>query len=384
MSTTPRNLLEAKLKLLCEGFQTTDEIASLFEGQNPSKVRRGGLSSGGKMLLFPLGDSTTVGLPVNAPLYHERKCDLVLVKGNSDRLQIWDKQQLLCNAQIISPPNWYNQTVDEFPITRIFTAHNRQLAASVYEDCCLFDLKKECRFCVIRRSVSNRDPRLIRKRPELFIEALGNIPVKQYGGITLNGGMTLHPGRGMELIVPVVEAIHQTYPVIPIAVEITPPEDLEWVDRLAKAGTTSLMMNMECWDDGIRKTMIPGKYEYCPKSFYFRAFERAIATLGAGRISSCFVVGTYPMESLKEGIRQVTAVGVVPSPLAGRHFEDIPGYPFVANVSWKDLGTVTSFAKRQMFLAGLVTADRAGCVACGMCDVIKDIRRSSATEVNPK
>ena len=68
----------------------------------------------------------------------------------------------------------------------------------------------------------------------------------------------------------------------------------------------------------------------------------------------------------------MVSCGVIPSPLAGRYLEDIPDYPFVPDVDWRDFLEVLGFAARQLRLQGLASTDKAGCVACGMCDLIKD------------
>lgn len=221
----------------------------------------------------------------------------------------------------------------------------------------------------MRWSIAQKDPRLIRKDPTLFVAALSQIPVSEYGGLTLNGGMTFHIGRGLEVIEPVIRAVYQKFPSLPIAVEITPPADMEWIDRAVDAGLSSLMMNLECWDEEIRKRLIPGKNQACPKSQYFGAFERALKRLGPGRVSTCFVVGTEPMESLKEGIRQVVRQGVIPSPIAGRDFEDIPGYSFSARADWQEFIEVLRFSAEELRRQNVMTSDLAGCVACGMCDM---------------
>jgi hypothetical protein len=84
------------------------------------------------------------------------------------------------------------------------------------------------------------------------------------------------------------------------------------------------------------------------------------------------VVGTEPFESLQEGIRKVISLGVVPSPLAGRYFEDGPGYPFVPDVDWRDFLATVRFARDEAAGQGMRVLDMAGCVACGMCDLVKD------------
>jgi len=355
-----------KAKLLCEGFNADEESAELFARQNPSKVKRGGLSAGGKMLLKG-------GVTVNAPLYRAEKTDLRISHESGQSATLTQDGQMLWEVTILPAPDWYGQKVGPFNITQIVTAHNRQLAAAVYEDCCLFARGDACRFCVMNRSLSEKAPALVRKSGDLIVEALRSIPVEQYGGLTLNGGMTTHDARGMELFLPVVSAVHREFPSLPIAVEITPPSDLDWIDRLAQAGASGLMMNLECWDPDTRARIIPGKSALCPRESYLKAFERGLREIGKGRITTCFVVGTEPFESLKKGIETVTRMGVIPSPLAGRRFEDIPDYPVTANVNWRAFLNLLYYAESCMQQNGLLSTEKAGCVACGMCDLIRDI-----------
>lgn len=368
MSTTPKTKIQLKAKLLCEGFRADEEVLRLFAEQNPSGTKRGGLSSGGK---FRLED-----LVVNAPLYRSRETDLFATHDNavsSCGIVLWDKGECVGSGEILSQPAWYNCQVDAFPITQIFTAHNRQLAAAVYEDCALFGRGDQCQFCVINRSLRDRKQALVHKRASLFLSALEQIPRGEFGGLTLNGGMTTHPGRGFELLEPVVRAIHNSYPDIPIAVEMTPPADEDWVDRLVDAGVTSLMMNLEAWDEEVRKRVIPGKQSLCPRDQYLRAFKRSVKLLGPGRTTTCFVVGTESNSSLREGIAEVIGLGVIPSPLAGRYFEDVPNYPFSPSVNWEEFLDTLHFAGTKLRAGRVISTDRAGCVACGMCDLIKDI-----------
>lgn len=367
----PRTPLELKAKLLCEGFWADDRTLSLFQQQNPSNAKRGGLSSGGKMRLES-------GVFVNAPFYRYKKTEMRIQKSLYDRtdgqreLEIWDKDAFMCNATALSPPAWYGQKVGKFEITQILTAHNRQLATAVYEDCSLFSKGEQCRFCVINQSLQDKDPALVRKSPELLLSALRCIPLGEYGGITINGGMTFSPGRGMEVVEPIVRAISREFPGFSISVEMTPPSDLSYIDRIVDAGAGSLMMNLETWDSAIREKLIPGKDKYCPKDSYLAAFSRVVSLLGKGRVSTCFVVGTEPMESLKQGISEVMRLGVVPSPLAGRSFEDVMGYPFKPDADWREFLEIIKFAQQEAFSSGLKALDKAGCVACGMCDLIKD------------
>ena len=369
-----KGFIALKAQLLCEGANCETSAEELFFQQNPSQTKRGGLSSGGKIEL-------PMGIFANFPFYQKRECELKIVMNPKDEkgvlIQKWG--QTICSAKVLLAPDWYQETIDipeekpvgpldrstwndpvKIPITRIFTAHNKQLATSIYEGCELFGRKSECKFCVIKWSLDQENTFLVHKKASLVLAALEKIPVNDYEGITLNGGMTSYSGRGMELIVPIVQEIRTKYSQIPIAVEITPPSDLSWIDKLAEAGASSLMMNLEVWDEEIRKDIIPGKNELCPRDSYFKAFERGLNVFGKGKVSTCFVVGCEPMSSLQKGIEAVIKCGVIPSPLSGRYFEDILNYPFKPDVPWEEFLTVLNFAKYQLREAGITSTDAWG------------------------
>ena len=109
-----------------------------------------------------------------------------------------------------------------------------------------------------------------------------------------------------------------------------------------------------------------------PKGRLFKSIRKAVAILGKGKVSTCFVVGTEPKESLKDGIKTVVSYDVIPSPVAGRYFEQFSDYPFNPSVDWRQLLEIFQFAREQMAKKGLLPKDKAGCIACGMCDIIGD------------
>lgn len=355
-----------KARLLCEGARVTKEtIEYILHKQNPYSVRRGGLSSGVKVRLVPSK------VLVNFPVYHSLPAAISIELDNQNNLVFIENGQVIGNGVPLDPPVWYGQKLsDGTPIERILTQHGGQLAGVVYEDCALFNFGNHCQFCVMRFSTSELSMRL--KSGERFVEAISLVPDSLRTSLVLNSGMTTHRGRGIELIAPVVGEIRRVFSNIPIAVEITPPEDLDWLGRLKSAGCDSLMMNLECWDKEARRKYIPGKDDYCPRELYLAAFKEAVQVFGQGHVSSCFVCGIENMETLKEGIVNTIGLGAIPSPLSGRCFEDISGYNFAAHMDWRDFMEVLVFTKVEMFKAGLYSTDRAGCVACGMCDMVHD------------
>lgn len=370
--------LELKARLLCEGANPDNqETVDFLESQNPQKVLRGGLSSGLKIKLKECQESqqetgrSQKEFRINFPLYSKIPVPLK-VRTTENGLLILENDQVIGSAEMLPPPEWYKETVDGYPITSILTQHNDQVVGSVYEWCSLFNTGEQCKFCVIDRSQKCPELRNIKRKSELILKALDQIPRDSYRGIGLNGGMTFSDARGLEQMIPLIEEIREKLGRVSIAVEMTPPQNLDWINKFAEAGGESLMMNLETWDEQERNRLIPGKAKYCPKDSYFRAFERALEVLGKGKVSTCFVFGTEPKESLKDGISKVVEYDVIPSPLSGRYFEDVADYPFQPIANWREFLEVFQFARSEMAKKGLLSTDSAGCVACGMCDIIGD------------
>lgn len=370
--------LELKARLLCEGANPDNpETVDFLSAQNPQKVLRGGLSSGFKVRLLPEQRNSPNGafpnreFRVNFPLYSKTPVPLK-VRTDGNGLVILENDTEIGRAEILRPPEWYSETVEGYPITSIVTQHGDQIVGSVYEGCCLFNTGEQCKFCVIDKSQTRPELRSVKKKSELILKALEVIPREAYRGLGLNGGMTFTDGRGMENMIPLMEKIRDKFGQIPLAVEMTPPKNLDWIQRFADAGGESLMMNLETWDDDIRRKLIPGKSKYCPKQAYLDAFEKALQVLGEGKVSTCFVVGSEPIPSLKDGIKKVVEYGVIPSPISGRYFEEFADYPFQPNANWKEFLDVFIFARNEMFKAGIIPNGCAGHIACGMCDIIGD------------
>lgn len=91
-------LIELKARLLCEGARADRTAKELFRLQNPSNVKRGGLSSGGKVRLEG-------GPFVNFPFYEKRETRLTVVKdpGSDFRILVQECGETLAGAEILLP-----------------------------------------------------------------------------------------------------------------------------------------------------------------------------------------------------------------------------------------------------------------------------------------
>ncbi len=65
--------------------------------------------------------------------------------------------------------------------------------------------------------------------------------------------------RGAKHLARCVEAILARVPDLPIQIQIEPPIDLSWIQRLERAGATAIGIHVESLDQEVRERWTPGK-----------------------------------------------------------------------------------------------------------------------------
>ncbi|MDR1642580.1 MAG: hypothetical protein LBC41_14240 [Clostridiales bacterium] len=110
----------------------------------------------------------------------------------------------------------------------------------------------------------------------------------------------------------------------PAAACIAAPRDLANITLLKEAGFTVITMNKEVWDENIFKTICPGKATAVGHGNWIKALEFAAETFGFSHVRCNFVTGLEPKFKTIEGIKRLSAIGVVPNP---NIFDPVRGTP---------------------------------------------------------
>jgi hypothetical protein len=152
-----------------------------------------------------------------------------------------------------------------------------------------------------------------------------------------------------------------------ISVECVPPHSLDDLSRLRDAGTSALIMSIEIWDDAKRAELCPGK-SYVSKEHYLRGWKRAIELLGPGTVSSVLLVGLDEVTSLKEGIKGLIDIGVIPTVIPFRPYDNTPlsSFPLTDAQEYLDCA---EFNAQTLFRAGLTPYRQRGCTSCQGCSI---------------
>ena len=278
-------------------------------------------------------------------------------------------------AEVTFPrtPRFYARSTDDgIPYWKIARLHGDDvLATTVLQTCIRYGRREtSCQFCAIGQSLASKNT-LAEKTPEQLAEvAAAAVELDGVKHVVLTTGTPHTPDRGAAVLSAAARAIKARVP-IPIQAQCEPPEDLEWLTRMADAGVDSLGMHLEAVTESVRHRIMPGKAEV-PRSAYFHAFRRAVEVFGRGQVSTYILAGLGDSrEAILDACRELADAGVYPFvvpfvPIAGTPLEDHPS-PSPAFLEATLGGVAAILAAR-----GMASSDiKAGCGRCGACSSLR-------------
>lgn len=357
------DLLKIKSEIICYGIKRNEISDKIYDIEHKTKVQR--TSNMGLQLL--LSENIIVSVPysdkdnTNSSYYlHEENNRLYLTNENIE---------IEVNPYPLECPDWYDYKLEngKYISDYIQKEGRNVLICSVSSTCCYFSKNEQCAFCALNGGLVTKED----KRIDYIIESLKIILARDNSikSINLTGGNLYTPDKGASQYIRILKAI-RSISNIPIAVEISPPEDLKILEQLYNNGATAIEMNVEIWDDKIRKMMMPGKAKI-NREYYIEAWKKAVAIYGKGNVGSAIIIGLESPESSLEGIKAMIDVNCLPSiipfkPSKGATLENFK------NCSPKEVFNVTKSAAKLMKEKGLSPIEGPGCIGCGACTLEGD------------
>ncbi len=275
----------------------------------------------------------------------------------------------------VGRPRFYDlETEDGVAYERLARLHGTDvLATTVVQTCIRYaDESTRCRFCTIEESLrAGSTPQV--KRPEQLAEVAE--AAWRLDGITqmvMTTGTSNGPDRGARHLARCVAAVRAAVPLLAIQVQIEPPLDLGWIDRLHRAGAEAIGIHIESLDREVRERWTPGKATVGVEH-YEQAWAHAVRVFGANRVSTYLLVGLgEDPDELVAGAARLIEMGVYPFV--------VPYRPLVGSLAFADgvpapspelLADVTARVAAALTRAGMRGADQgAGCAACGACSAL--------------
>jgi radical SAM protein (TIGR04043 family) len=278
-------------------------------------------------------------------------------------------------AEITFPrtPRFYaRHTADGIPYWKIARLHASDvLATTVLQTCVRYGRREtSCQFCAIGQSLAAKTT-IAEKTPEQLAEvAAAAALLDGVKHVVLTTGTPHTLDRGAAVLAAAARAIKARVS-IPIQAQCEPPDDLEWLARMADAGVDSLGLHLEAVTEEVRRRIMPGKAEV-PIAAYFRAFQRAVDVFGRGQVSTYILAGLGDSrEAILAACRELVDLGVYPFvvpfvPIAGTPLEHhVPPAPAFLEAT---LSGVADILAR----AGMASSQiKAGCGRCGACSSLR-------------
>lgn len=368
--------LYTKLDILCLGIKRDKKgiLDKLYAKQNPMDTKRTG-NAGFQITLtdwnLKLNVATYRGFSEKSPYVLAEKSGKLFVKDTRTK-EMYAMELTPVHIEDYNKPLAGNKLVGEYALVE----GDACCIASITNGCVFFDMGKQCKFCAIGKenmgSSKSAHLKLAAERKQNLIESLkiivSNKSTKQ---VNLTGGNTLLSDRGASQYYDYITAIREVNKTIPIAIELCPPEKevaVEVIKKLKKLGATTIICNIEFWDDKVRKELMPIK-GIISKEEYFLTYKEALKSFGKNNVVCGIIVGVEPLEQTFKAIDELAKVGVIPEvyPFKPNKGSEMENYPITQTEVVAKASVYASLVMKEHGLNPKET--KASCMTCGACGI---------------
>lgn len=353
---TPLDLGVLKVELLCLGARPQPELGL---------SRKGGAGpAGGQYFELPNGNLANV--PLTGKFIQGSPFEI----KHDEEIGAWNLYkggEFLCELYRVPDPLFYQrETSDNIPMWKVALAHGWDcLATTVDQSCIYWRGGFQCKFCAIERSLTYNST-ILRKTPQQLAEVILAAREENRGGhMTLTTGSQPGRDKGVKMMAETVKGIKARVD-IPLHVQFE-PIDPQHLRALADAGTDTVGIHVETFDEEIFKKICPGKARTKIEN-YEKNWRAAVEIFGSNQVSSYIIIGLGETDdTVIEGCEKLASIGVIPylvplRPIPNTALEDWP--PPSPGRMLNLYRKLTEILRRNNLS---LRQHKAGCAKCGCC-----------------
>ena len=302
---------------------------------------------------------------------------LHLVKNGSGGYEVWAGDGKYTDITLLPRPCFYNLTVGGgIPMYKLAVIVGPGHIRSVVNQRCYYhQIGRPCQFCAIPHWW---DTNIEKASSDIAAAVESGFREGVAKHLSLTSANLGTRDKGLETLVKTAGII-QANVRIPIMLEFEPIDDFSLLESLLRegkqAGVTTVSCNIECFDEGLRRQVMPVK-GVIPVSNYIKTWEKCLEIFGKNEVFTVAIVGIGEEDdSIIKGVKMAASHGVmtflVPhSPAIGAVYEDMesPGADRMLSLYEQ---AVAIYRKQGLDLF----ASRAGCVRGGGFSAIKEVAR---------
>ena len=162
---------------------------------------------------------------------------------------------------------------------------------------------------------------------------------------------------------------------LPIQLQIIPPEDFSWFQKLKDSGVDAVGIHIETFDPEVFERVTPGKAKI-GFNRYVESWKEAVRVFGRWQVSTYVLVGMgEDLQTVIDGAALCAELGVYPfivpfRPVAGTPMENVkPPSPEIMEYVYREAAKVMSQYDHA------AKSSIAGCVSCGECSALPDFEK---------
>ncbi len=270
------------------------------------------------------------------------------------------------------------QTSTGIPMQKIGLLHcPTTFATTLLQTCDFWQDDRRCKFCGIELTLKDRST-VGFKNAKSLVEAIKL--AKDLDGISnivFTSGVAPDEEKALKKYAEICSEVKKATD-LPIQLQIIPPEDLSWLQRLKDSGVDSLGVHIETFDPEVFERVTPGKARIGLNK-YIETWKKGVDVFGRWQVSTYVLVGLGErLETIIEGTALCADIGIYPfivpfRPVAGTPMENVkPPSPEVMEYVYTEAAKILS-RHDEAYKSSL-----AGCVSCGECSALPDFERAAS------
>ncbi len=337
-------------------------------------IRRGGAGPTGGIHLRILPDSEA-NVPVVGDFVHSSPYYLDRINGE---YWVFKSDVALAQVELMGAAKFYgHNTSTGIPMQKIGLLHcPTTFATTLLQTCDFWEDDRRCKFCGIELTLKDRST-VGFKNAKSLVETI--LLAKQLDGISnivFTSGVAKDEEKALTKYAEICSEVKRATG-LPIQLQIVPPEDLSWLQRLKDSGVDALGVHIETFDPEVFEKITPGKAKIGFDK-YVETWKESVNVFGKWQVSTYVLVGLGErLETIIEGAALCAEIGVYPfivpfRPIAGTPMENVtPPKPEVMEYVYTEAAKVLS-----KYIDGAAKSSKAGCVSCGECSALPDFERA--------
>lgn len=336
-------------------------------------IRRGGAGPTGGIHLKILPDSEA-NIPVVGDFLHASPYYLDRI---NDEYWVFRDSVAIAQVELMRAAKFYDhETTAGIPMQKMGLLHcPTTFATTLLQTCDFWEDDRRCKFCGIELTLKDRST-VGYKNAKSLVETI--LLAKELDGISnivFTSGVARDEEKALAKYAEICLEVKKAT-VLPIQLQIIPPNDLSWLQRLRDSGVDALGVHIETFDPEVFERITPGKARI-GFNYYVQTWKEAVNVFGRWQVSTYVLVGLGErLQTILDGTALCAEIGVYPfivpfRPIAGTPMEDVkPPTPEVMKYVY------TEAAKILSKYDGGSKSSSAGCVSCGECSALPDFERA--------